>query len=122
MGGPVGWILDERDRERLLERFVPRFERVIAHHVTQWGHRRRAPVPAPAMLAIVGHVADASIEALLVTVDGRIERPDGSRYHCTWSLDPASGRVPKDANAMIAETDWTSVDPLPVSAAPGYVA
>ena len=122
MGGPVGWILDEPDRSRLLERFPPRFDRIVAHHVTLWGHRERAPVPPPAVMAVIGHAADTAIEALIVTVDGSAERPDGGTFHCTWSLDPMSDRVPKDANAMIAVRNWTSCAPLPFSASAGYVA
>ncbi|MCJ7421880.1 hypothetical protein [Sphingomicrobium astaxanthinifaciens] len=123
MGRPVGWILGASDRAQLLAYFPPRYERVIAHHVTLWGHRQDAPVPGPASFAVIGHSdAGTGIEALVVLVDGQPRRPDGHHYHLTWSLDPATDRVPRDSNALIAEHGWSEVDPIPFHADPGYVA
>ena len=123
MARPVGWILDPADRARLLGRCPPRYEETIAHHVTLWGHRNRASLPAAASFAVVGH-ADAGdgIEALVVTVDGEMERPDGNLFHCTWSLDRARGKAPKDSNTLIAEHGFASVEPIAFGASPGFVA
>lgn len=123
MARPVGWLLDEDDRAALLERFAPRYSRIFAHHVTLWGHRARAPIPEPAAFAVVGHAdAGEGIEALLVLVNGQLHRPDGNRFHITWSLDPASEKMPKDSNALIAAHGWDEVDPVGFAATPGYVA
>ncbi|WP_265563778.1 hypothetical protein [Sphingomicrobium arenosum] len=122
MGGAVGWILDDADRASLLAHFPPRYAEVIAHHVTAASHRDKAPVPAPASFAVIGHSdAGHGVEALVVLVDGQPHRPDGNHYHVTWSLDPDSGRVPKDSNALIADHGFTEVDPIPFHARPGYV-
>ena len=108
MGRGVGWILDEAQRAALLGRFPPRYGQVIAHHVTLWGHKKGASVPAPATIALVGYAhAGDGIECYVATVDGQTTRPDGNIYHVTWSLDPASGKVPKDSNALISAHGWT---------------
>ncbi|MCM8557320.1 hypothetical protein [Sphingomicrobium sediminis] len=122
MGRPVGWLLEDESRAKLLDRFPPLYAEIIAHHVTLWGRKYRATPPDPAEIAVVGH-ADAGdgIEALVVTVDGNVHRPDGSHYHITWSLDPASGKKPKDSNVLIADHDWEEIDPIPVTAVPAYI-
>lgn len=119
----VGWILDDADRARLLERFPPRYAKLIAHHVTLWSHKAAKPVPGPASFNVVGHADDGrGIEALVVTCDGKTQRPDGSTYHITWSLDPDSGLAPKHSNDLIAEAGWAPVEPaIPFSAEPGLL-
>jgi hypothetical protein len=123
MARPVGWVLTEETRAALLDRFPPRHDDVVAHHVTQWGRRVKKPVPGPANFAVVGRAdAGAGIEALVVTVDGETRRPDGSTFHITWSIDPDSGKRPKDSNMLIADHGWTECEPVPFEAEPGFVA
>ncbi|MCJ8190396.1 hypothetical protein [Sphingomicrobium aestuariivivum] len=122
MARPVGWILDAADREALLAHFPPRYAGVVAHHVTLWGHQAKAPVPPHASFAVIGHSdAGEGVEALVVLVSGQLHRPDGNHFHVTWSIDPDSGKVPRDSNALIADHGWTEVDPVPFHAEPGYV-
>ncbi|MBB3764139.1 hypothetical protein [Sphingomicrobium lutaoense] len=124
MARPVGWILKEDDRERLLAAFPPRYSKVIAHHVTHWGRSGKPTAPpSPASFKVVGHADDKrGIEALVVSVDGDCDRPDGSIYHVTWSLDPASGCKPVDSNRLIKEAGWTETHmPHPFEAEPGWL-
>ena len=122
MARPGGWILDETDRANLLAHFPPRYADVIAHHVTLWGHQAKAPIPEPASFAVIGHSdAGEGIEALVVIANGQLHRPDGNHFHVTWSIDPASGKAPKDSNTLIDEHGWSEVDPVPFHAEPGYV-
>ena len=111
MGRPVGWILDDVSRKTLLAKFPPRYAEIVAHHVTLWSRKFGKPVPARATFEVVGHADDGrGIEALVVAVNGTTDRPDGSTYHVTWSIDPQSGQKPKHSNDLIAEAGWTSLD------------
>lgn len=123
MARPVGWILTETSRALLLDRFEPRYARIVAHHVTLASHHAAADVPGAAGFAVVGHaVADMGIEALVVRVDGKTQRPDGKTFHVTWSIDPASGCKPQDSNRLIEQHGFTKCDPIRFAATPGYVA
>lgn len=105
-----GWLLPEDVRERLLARFPPHYPDVIAHHVTF------APpsLPRPDLKSaeIVGIADDgAGVETLVVRLNGSTDRPDGSTWHVTWSLDRARGRKAVESNAVIRRRGWTPVDP-----------
>src|SRR3546814_9902597 len=43
------------------------------------------------------------LQALIVSIDGSTDRPDGSTYHITWSLDRSRGRKAVQSNDVIAE-------------------
>lgn len=109
-GRTIGWLLDERDRAALLGRFPPAWPDVIAHHVTL-ASKTRDPLPAATGGKVVGHVDDGEgLQALVVAIEGTTDRPDGSTYHITWSLDRARGREPKQSNDVLRERGW---EPIP---------
>ena len=118
-GSVIGWLLAEDDRERLLQRFPPRFENTVAHHVTQKTDAEQDPLPAEVRAAIVGRTEDEKgVEAMVVSIDGTTDRPDGSTYHITWSL--GEGRRARESNDVLKERGWQEVDhPIPVKLAPG---
>jgi hypothetical protein len=120
MGGYVtGWKLPGDERERLLERFPPRYEQTVADHVTlQVGASEDTPLPRQFDSEIVGHADDGqSLECLVVAVGGTTDRPDGSTYHITWSLGP--DRKPKESNDVLRELGWKALDrPIPVELEP----
>ena len=107
-----GWKLDAGDRERLLQRFPPTWPDVIADHVTF--------EPSPSGVAsavhdttarIVGHADDGDgVQALVVSIDGRVDRPDGSTWHITWSIDRGRGRHPLDSNDVLRRLGWRAID------------
>lgn len=99
----TAYVLDEGSRDQLLTRFPPKYPTVVAHHVTvKFPASAEDAPPAPAKLAVVGYADSGDgLEALVVSVGGKIERPDGSNYHVTWSLDPAK-YSPKDSNALVS--------------------
>jgi hypothetical protein len=114
------YLLTPEARAAVLERFPPRFGDVICHHVTE---RFGVPaskkfMPAPAKIVVVGYACDVSLEALVVSVNGRTARPDGLVYHITLSLDRSKGRKPVDSNGVIAAAGWSEVAPLAIDAAP----
>ncbi len=112
----IGWKLDRTEREALLRDHPPRYERIVADHVTQ---KPDTPDPPPeAKVVIVGRTDDErGVEALVVTVDGTVDRPDGSTYHITWSL--ADGRRAVESNDVLKERGWRELDyPVPLSVFP----
>src|SRR5438067_1679358 len=112
-GTVVGWKLQRDDREQLLRRFPPKYENVIADHVTlRVGATPETPLPPPAPTQIVGRSDDRkSLECLVVEIDGTTDRPDGSTYHITWSLGP--GRKPRESNDVLRDKRWELL-PVPV--------
>ena len=115
MGHVTGWKLAKEDRERLLARFPPKYDEVVADHVTlKVGGTQLPPTPEA---KVVGRAEDESLECLVVELDGTTDRPDGSTYHITWSL--AEGRDAKESNDVIAARGWTAFDlPMPVMLTP----
>jgi hypothetical protein len=103
----IGWKLQRPERERLLERFAPRYPTIVADHVTLAAKvAADTPVPTDTFGEIVGHVDDGrGVEALVVAIDGATARPGGGTYHITWSL--ADGRRPKESNDVLAQGSWT---------------
>ena len=102
----TGWKLPSDERERLLERFPPRYEEVIADHVTlRFGSELP---PKPGESRVVGRCDDGqSLECLVVALDGTTDRPDGSTYHITWSLGP--GRKAVESNEVLRDGGWQPI-------------
>lgn len=115
----IGWKLDRAQREELLARFAPRHARPIADHVTLRAHvAANAVLPPASEGVIVGRADDGrGVEAMVVQLDGSVERPGGGTYHITWSLGP--GRRAVESNDVIAAGGWAPVDPpVPVRLQP----
>jgi hypothetical protein len=118
-GTVTGWKLPRDERDRLLERFPPKYENVIADHVTlRTGATPDTPLPRKPDSAVVGRADDGkSLECLVVELDGTTDRPDGSTYHITWSLGP--GRRAVESNDVLRDLGWTAIDaPIPVELEP----
>jgi hypothetical protein len=118
-GYVTGWKLPSDDRERLLERFPPKYEKTIADHVTlQAGASADTPLPREVDARVVGHADDGdSLQCLVVEIDRTTDRPDGSTYHITWSLGP--GRKAKESNNVLREQRWEPLDrPIPIELDP----
>lgn len=119
--GAIGWLLDDADRRRVLERVAPRYAQLVAHHVTLKPDAATTEKAPPVSDAEVVGVADdgVGVQALVVRLDGRTSRPDGGVYHITWSL--ARGRRAVESNAVIATHGWSALDPIPIALAPGRI-
>ena len=118
-GTVIGWLLAEDDRERLLGKFRPTYERIVAHHVTLKSDAASEPLPQEVRAQIVGRSDDeAGVEAMVVSIDGTTDRPDGSTYHITWSL--GDGRRARESNDVLRECGWEELDqPIPIKLEPG---
>lgn len=117
----TGWKLDSDEREALLERFLPEWPDVIADHITlnvEAGDHD--PLPETEQAEIVGGINDGEgLQAMVVAIDGSTDRPDGSTYHITWSLDRERGRKPVESNDVIAARGWRPLDdPVPIRIRP----
>jgi hypothetical protein len=119
-GNVIGWKLDLGEREKLLRRFPPRYGDVIADHVTLKTKAAGQQPPQPVDAAIVGHADDVdSLECMVVTINGTSNRPDGSTFHITWSLDKAKGRTARESNDLLKNGGWTHFDePTPITLQP----
>ena len=109
MGAFTGWKLDPEERATLLAQFPPRYERVIADHVTLAFKPTNPKLPTETEGEIVGETDDgAGVQALVVRIAGTTDRPDGSTYHITWSLGP--GRDAKESNDVLRDRSWRALD------------
>lgn len=118
-GFVTGWKLPRDERERLLERFPPKYERTIADHVTlQAGADADTPLPREVDAQIIGQADDGdSLECLVVEIDGTTDRPDGLTYHITWSLGP--DRKAKESNDVLRDRRWEQIQrPIPIRLEP----
>ncbi|HET9640369.1 MAG TPA: hypothetical protein VFP12_14310 [Allosphingosinicella sp.] len=115
----IGWKLDRAQRKELLQQFPPRYRNVDADHVTlRTKAAEDSALPDEDLGEIVGRVDDGlGVEAMVVAIGGTTDRPDGSTYHITWSLEP--GREAQESNDVLAEREWTTFDlPMPVKLRP----
>lgn len=107
------YTLSAESRQELLSRFPPRHEKVFADHITYAypAPEGAGPPPAPGEVRVVGYAADASLEALIVSVDGTTTRHDGHTYHITLSCQPE--RRAHESNQVIADviaaSGWQAV-------------
>jgi hypothetical protein len=118
-GTVTGWKLGANEREMLLQRFQPKYENVVADHVTlRTGATPETPLPRKPEARIVGRADDGeSLECLVVALDGTTDRPDGSTYHITWSLGP--GRKARESNDVLRDRGWEPLaSPISVTLEP----
>ena len=119
-GTVTGWKLPQVERELLLSRFPPKYEKVVADHVSlRMGATPQTPLPnRPGSAKVVGRADDGeSLECLVVEMDGTTDRPDGSTYHITWSLGP--GRGARESNDVLRDRGWEYLEaPIPVELEP----
>jgi hypothetical protein len=119
-GTVTGWKLPQVERELLLRQFPPKYENVVADHVTlRVGATPDTPLPKkPTDSRVVGRADDGtSLECLVVEIDGTCDRPDGSTYHITWSLGP--GRRARESNDVLRDQGFEPIDaPIEVELEP----
>ena len=84
------------EQKRLLSIFKPRYAKTYADHVTCQFGGTNVSLPEPAEhMEIIGRADDNhGLEALVVRINGNLERTDGKIYHITWSLDPDTSPTP----------------------------
>ena len=120
-GSVIGWTLDADERTSLLDRFPPRYAKVVAHHVTLATDAEQRDLPSDVRAAMVGRTDDdRGVEAMVVTIDGGTARPDGSTFHITWSL--GDGRRARESNDVLKERGWEAFDkPIAIHLTPARI-
>lgn len=115
----TSYQLTPATRKLLLDIFPPKHKKVIAHHIThEFGVHEDTNAPPSASIRVVGyHNNPDGIEALVVSVDGSIDRLDGRTYHITWSLNPEKFK-PVDSNKLVSRQDHKLILPIPISTNP----
>jgi hypothetical protein len=110
----IGWKLDPAERAELLARFPPIYASPVADHVTLTSRvASDSQLPEEDRGEIVGRADDGKgVEAMVVRLGGSTDRPDGSTFHITWSLEP--GRHARESNDVIRHFGWTPIEP-PIS-------
>lgn len=120
----TAYVLTDEARELLLEKFPPKYSKVIGHHVTvEFGVPEGTELPEEALVRVIGEADTGDgLQALVVSIDGSTRRPDGGTYHITWSLEPDRYK-PVDSNALIADYSkrWKIVLAIPVDAEPALL-
>ena len=113
----VGWKLDGGQRSWLLNLFSSAYPDVIADHVTLSSGPDKKRPPKDTKAEIIGQVDDgAGVQAFVVRIDGTTDRPDGSTYHITWSIDRSKGRKARDSNDVIRTLGWQELEqPMPIT-------
>ena len=108
----TAYVLSEESRNTLMEKFPPKYEKVIAHHITvEFGVPKGTPPPEEADLKVLGYADSGDgLEALVVSVNGSPKREDGKHFHVTWSLDPVKYK-PVDSNDLIGYGQYTLMLP-----------
>ena len=110
-GTVTGWKLPEVERELLLRQFPPRYENVVADHVTlRADATAETPLPKkPTDARVIGWADDGKgVQCLVVEIDGTFDRPDGSTYHITWSLGPR--RRARESNDLLRDQGFQPLD------------
>lgn len=109
-GTVTGWKLRSEERAELLQRYPPKYDKVIADHVTlRVGATPATALPPVPDARIVGRADDGdSLECLVVELDGTTDRPDGSTYHITWSL--GADRRARESNDLLRDRGWEAID------------
>lgn len=112
-------VLTFKSQDELVRRFPPKYSKFVGHHVTvQFGVPKDTPPPEPADVVVHAYAdTEDGLEALIVTVNGTWDRPDGSKYHITWSLDPTRYK-PVDSNKLVSGNRYTPIDPFPIKTTP----
>ncbi len=118
----IGWKLGREQRQELIGLFPPRHAFTVADHVTLAANVAEATaLPGECHAEIVGHIDDGrGVEALVVAIDGRTDRPGGGTYHITWSLGP--GRRAGESNDVIARYGWRMIKPVAIGLEPALFA
>ena len=127
MKGIAVYLLDDKSRAELAQKYPPVFPKFAGHHVTvKFGASDSEPLPPPGEYYVVGYAYEkerkingSGIEALVVSVNGTTERADGNTYHITWSHGP--GYAAKDSNKIIKHGYQELADPIKINMEPAFV-
>lgn len=117
----TAYELDKKSRQLLAATFPPKYPDFIGHHITyKMVKKTDMSLPSqPKSIKVIGYADDGKgLEALVVEINGKTQRPDGKLYHITWSLDKSAGRKPVQSNSLVANGFDPVNPPVEISAKP----
>lgn len=118
--GYTSYVLTPANRAALAARFPPKYDKFVGHHITyEFGAPENAEAPpTPKTIKVIGYIDSGDgIEALVVSVDGSTDRPDGRTFHITWSLQPEVYSA-KHSNELLKSKRYTLVLPQLIDVTP----
>jgi Ni,Fe-hydrogenase I small subunit len=105
-------------RDSLLAAIPPKFNNVVADHITV-EYNISFDIPLVADVEVIAVVVTPKLQAAIVTVNGQTTRPDGELFHITIShVDIAT---PADTKEAIKLYDHTAVATLKLDVVPEFV-
>lgn len=92
--------LEAGSRSKLFDLFPPKYPNVLGHHITEeFGVKDGRAPEQPQKVLVIGYIDNGEdVEGFLVSVDGKVDRPSGGKYHITWSIDRSNGAKPFHTN------------------------
>lgn len=105
----AGWAIPGPVRQQLLRMCEPMHPEVRCEHVTLQLVPSYAAPPPPAEIVIRGMFYDENVQALVVMVNGLVQRPnDGFLFHVTMSHTPQfpsafTGRLMQEKPQLVKE-------------------
>lgn len=122
-GGYLAYVLAGASRTALLNRFEPKYPKVVCEHVTYKFPAKTGDAMPPIVhdAHVIGYQDGDGIEALVVEINGSTKRPsDGKLFHITLSFDP-SEKKPVHSNDLLAEKGFSHVTPIAIHLEPKQV-
>lgn len=102
--------LTDSDRDLLGRLFNQDNPDFIGDHITiAFDVSSTQPLP-DGIVDVVGVTSVYGVQALVCTVDGTTQRPDGKFFHITWSINRRLGFKPVHSNDAIASDGFTRLD------------
>jgi hypothetical protein len=114
----IAYVLSNNSLNKLKQVINQDYPDLIAHHITyKFGVKPTEAIPPETdEIYVIGVASQDGVQALLVSINGQVERSDGSLYHITWSIDKSAGKKPVDSNKIIHRAKMIS--PIKIEAYP----
>lgn len=117
--GYLAFNLSDSARVELLSRFKPKFNHVVAQHVTlKYGANESESIPDVRSAKVIGYAFNDSIECVVVEIEGTPRRPDGGIYHITLSHN--ENARPVDSNTLLRESGFSAVEEFALEIEPKF--
>ena len=97
----IAYQISDSERSKIWSKFPPKYKNKKTDHITyQFGPKKGTELPdQPKVVIAYGYAHEEGIEALVCSVDGKLFRPDGKRFHITLSHNEK--RKPVHSNDVI---------------------
>ena len=116
--GYTAFNLTKEARQLVLNLFTPKFNNVVAHHITyKFNVSENDTIPSITTAKIVGYAEDENAQAVVVEVEGSSQRPDGGILHITICHN--SSVKPYYSNNLIAK-GFTKINPVEINVKPSF--